>query len=264
MRRKRHVPAPVLVALLAGLAGPGCTAAGDGPAAAGARDWDGAVRVDGALRAMFHEGRTGAEVSLEGWLPDPDLVAVGALADLAGEVTLAGGRAYLARPEGADAARTETLQRTDAAAALLVSARVPAWQSLVTEHEIGFEDLDAALRELATAAGIEPGSRFPFLVEGEVRGLSWHVIDGRRLAGGGSSHTDHLAAAVNLHRDRAEALLVGFYSETDERVFTHMGSRTHLHCVLEEPLASGHVDEVTLPAGTRVRFPARPSAERGP
>jgi hypothetical protein len=38
-----------------------------------------------------------------------------------------------------------------------------------------------------------------------------------------------------------------------------MGAWTHVHCVVSAPLASGHVDGVTLPAGTLVRFPAAAS-----
>ena len=35
-----------------------------------------------------------------------------------------------------------------------------------------------------------------------------------------------------------------------------MGSKTHIHCVIFEPLSSGHVDHVIIPAGTTVKFPA--------
>ena len=35
-----------------------------------------------------------------------------------------------------------------------------------------------------------------------------------------------------------------------------MGAKTHVHCVLEQPLATGHVDHVDIPAGTTVKFPA--------
>ncbi len=48
----------------------------------------------------------------------------------------------------------------------------------------------------------------------------------------------------------------GFYSQSDEGIFTHMGSKTHIHCVLYDPLASGHVDHVTVPVGTTIKFPA--------
>ncbi|HEX6811325.1 MAG TPA: acetolactate decarboxylase [Planctomycetota bacterium] len=230
-----------------------CAAGSDPKPAAHRTSWDGQVKAWGALRAMFHEGQTGPTVSLATLLPDPDLFAVGALAGLAGEVTVLEGRVYLSYPAG-ETARTETPARTDAAATLLVASRVPAWRPVTTREAIRFEQLDDAIAALATSAGI-PGERFPFLVEGDVEDLQWHVIDGTRLPAGTTSHQDHLEAAVKGKRDRGPATLVGFYSEKDQGVFTHMGSRTHIHCVVQGPVATGHVDHVVIPAGSIVKFP---------
>lgn len=216
--------------------------------------WNGAVRVDGALRAMFHQQDTGAKVTLDTLLPDPDLYAVGALAGLTGEITVIRGEAYLSYPEQ-DGARTEVARESAAAATLLVGARVPRWRDVMTEAPIPFDRLDDRIGDLAATAGMDLDRRIPFLLEGEFEDLRWHVIDGRRLTGGGTSHEDHLAAAVQESRERATATLVGFYSRSDQGVFTHRGSTTHLHCVLERPLAAGHVDHVVIPAGTIVRFP---------
>ncbi|MHC5209883.1 MAG: hypothetical protein ACYTG2_04100 [Planctomycetota bacterium] len=217
---------------------------------------DGELQVHGALRAMMHEGRTGAVVSLDTLLPDPELVAVGALAELAGEITIVRGTASLSFPDGDDAVRTETSERSDAGAALLVAARVPAWRRVVTERPIPFEELDARIAELAGTLGSGPGQRFPFLLEGTFEQLRWHVIDGRRLDAGASSHEDHVAAAVITSAERTPATLVGFYSESDGGIFTHMGARTHVHCIIDEPVSSGHVDHVVVPAGTTLSVPA--------
>ncbi len=218
--------------------------------------WDEEVQAYGALRAMFHEDQTGPMVNLSQLLPAPDLYGVGALADLAGEVTIVGGKTYLSYPDG-DTARTEIVSTSDEAATLLVVTGVPAWRAIVTEAPIRFEEIGEKIGELASAAGMDVDRRLPFLLEGEFEDLQWHVIDGRRLAAGGTSHEDHLGSAVKLKRDRASATLIGFYSKNDQGVFTHMGSVTHVHCVLEEPLSAGHVDHVIIPAGTTVKFPMR-------
>lgn len=233
-----------------------CAVAGEQPPAVSPPAWDGQMQVHGAFRAMFYEVRTGTVVSLDTLLPGPQLYAVGALTDLAGEITVIDGRVYLAYPEGTDGSRTEQVLRTDAGAALLVAATVPAWKAVFTDRPIRFADLDAEIGRLAAAAGMNLAGRFPFLLEGVFSDLWWHVIDGRRLNGGGSSHQDHLAAAVHVSRQRAPAVLVGFYSPKDQGVFTRKGTKTHVHCVLEQPLATGHVDHVDIPAGTTVKFPA--------
>ena len=233
----------------------GCAANGRHSTAKGTPSWDGEVQVYGALRAMFHQGQTGTMVALNSMLPNPSLYAVGALTDLAGEVTVIGGTAYLSYPESADSTRTETAAASSAGATLLVVAEVPSWRSVTTQNPIRFEELDASMRALATAAGMSLDARFPFLLEGDFEDLQWHVIDGKRLKAGETSHQDHLAAAVTRRLHRTSATLLGFYSERDERVFTHAGSRTHIHCMIGEPLASGHVDHVVIPAGTTVKFP---------
>ena len=235
----------------------GCTTSSNDSEAGSEDPWSGEVQVHGALRAMFHQEQTGTMVTLDTMLPDPQLYAVGALADLAGEISVVGGKAYFSYPAAAEDTRTETASRSDAGATLLVATRVAAWSSATIANPINFEELDEAIAELAVAAGMNLDERFPFLLEGDFEDLQWHVIDGSRLVSGGSSHQDHLAASVKTRLDNASATLVGFYSAGDQGIFTHMGSRTHIHCVMDQPLASGHVDFVTIPAGTVVKFPQK-------
>jgi acetolactate decarboxylase len=235
----------------------GCAGTTDDGSRETERPWEGDVQVYGAFYAMFHEGQTGSMVAVDSLLPSPDLYAVGALADLSGEVTVIRGRAYLSYPQGEDRARTEvTTSVTDAGATLLVTAHVREWRSVTTERTIPFDELDGEIARLAAVAGMSLDSRFPFLMEGRFDDLEWHVIDGRRLRPDATSHHDHLDAAVRLKRNSTPATLVGFYSQTDQRVFTHTDSTTHIHCVVDEPLSAGHVDHVTVPAGTTIRFPA--------
>ncbi len=234
---------------------PGCVASGSDSTARPPVSWDGEVHVHGSLRAMLHEGQTGVMVTLDSILPNPHMYAVGALADLSGEISVIGGKAYLSYPVGEEESRTETTSRSNAGATLLVAAEVSAWHSVTIESPIRFEKLDEAIERLAATVGMSLDERFPFLLEGDFEDLQWHVIDGSRLTAGGSSHQDHLVASTRARLDRATATLIGFYSAGDQGVFTHMGSRTHIHCALGKPLASGHVDSVTIPTGTVVKFP---------
>ena len=247
----------ILTAILPTVLLLGCAACGGHPDEHDSHPWRGEVTVHGALRAMFHEGQIGTMATLDTMLPNPDLYAVGALADLAGEVTVVGGMVYLSYPEGAEETRTETSFESDAGVTLLVATEVPAWHSVRVEETIPFEQLDDTIAQLAASAGINVDERFPFLLIGEFEDLRWHVIDGSRLTAGGSSHEDHQAASVQVRLDRVSATLVGFYSDGDQGVFTHMGSRTHVHCVLDRPLSTGHVDHVSIPAGTTLKFPRR-------
>ena len=217
------------------------------------------VVAHGALFAMMHEGAVASVVDVATLLPNDRLYSVGALADLAGEITVVAGVAHVTRPDGPDGVRTESSRSPSPGlgAALLVSAEVEEWLPVTTKAAIPFESLDRAIADLAREAGLDPERRLVFTVEGEVEDLEWHVIDGRRLPPGPSSHGAHAAASVRARRDRARATLVGFQSPSDMGTFTHMGSTTHVHCVVPEASSSGHVDRVELPGGTIVRFGLR-------
>lgn len=209
------------------------------------------VEVSGALRAMFHEGRIGETARLADHRGE-GRYALGALAGLDGEVTVLDGEVFLSRPDG------ETVRSTrgaaDAGATLLVSTRVTDWRDVPIDEAIPWESLDDEIARLARAAGLATDKRIPFRIDGTFPVLEWHIIDGSRLDGGGGSHHDHLAASIRGHEEDAPARVLGFYSESDQGVFTHMGSRTHLHCVLDDG-RTAHVDRITIPVGAILRFP---------
>lgn len=244
---RRHLLALVSVLLLVS-----CSGAEETPHG---RRAGGGIEIFGALRAMLHQDAVDEVVNLAALLPDSSLYAVGALSELRGEVTVVAGQPYYAYPEGEDGQRSLNPEDPAEAAALLVLARVPAWRPVRLEKAVSFAELDLAIGNLAARAGLPADLPFPFLIQGEVEDLRWHVIDGSRFEGGGGTHEAHMATAVKGVLPRSDALLIGFHSTVHQGEFTHMGSSTHIHCVVGEPLIAGHVDHVNLPAGTLVGFP---------
>jgi len=216
------------------------------------------LQVHGALRAMFHQGQTGTMVTLDEINLSPLVYGVGAVAELNGEITIVGGEVFLTYPDDDDGTRTEVPGDGGEGACLLVTTEVMNWKIIDTKKAIPFKKLDSEIAKLAKKAGLDPDSRFCFTMQGVFDELQWHVIDGRLLKDGGTSHEDHLAAAVTGTLDPTPATLIGFHSKTDQGVFTHKGSTTHIHFVTEDPLLSGHVDHVAIPAGTVVYFSADP------
>ena len=93
------------------------------------------------------------------------------------------------------------------------------------------------------------------MVLGRVTGLEYHVVNGDRLVKVSYSREDHLAAAIRRSLSNTTITLLGFYSEQHQGIFTHQGSKAHIHCFRDDPPVSGHVDDVTLPAGTIIMFP---------
>ncbi|MCA9728932.1 MAG: methyltransferase domain-containing protein [Candidatus Eisenbacteria bacterium] len=214
------------------------------------------VQVFGSMRAMIHERPTTPAAFLADLPAGADLYGIGALHGLAGEITIVAGRIGLSHPQSDTEERTVFETSSDAEADLLVTARVPAWRAVVLDRPLGFADLDEEIPHLLASLGLEPEGRIPFLIEGPFDRVQWHVIDGRRIPEGVTSHQAHRDAAVLLEREHASGVLVGFWSTHDEGVFTHMGSKTHIHCALSDPVSAGHLEDVVLPIGTVVKFPA--------
>lgn len=211
------------------------------------------VRAYGALREIMHEGKTEAHAELASLPEGRHTYALGALSELRGEVTVLDGTVWLAYPNDDGTARIRAEKTSGERATLFVSAQVERWRSVRLERDLTPAEFDARFEALAAARGVDTGKPFPFRIDGTFRDLQWHVVDGRKLAGGG--HADHVRSAVRGTLAEASGTLVGFFSKAHQGVFTHAGSNSHLHVVAPGAKVSGHVDAVVVPAGAEVGFP---------
>lgn len=200
------------------------------------------VATHGSVHAVHH-GDVAPTVSLTELGPAKDVVAVGALSELRGEVTIVDGKVWLAYSREDGTTRVESHDASDEKAAMLVSARVPQWQSVTMPRDVS--DLDAELPKLALEHGLDPEQPFPFVIEGTAKDLSFHVIQGPQHR--------HIETKLPV----ARATFVGFYSARHGGVFTHMGQKTHVHVVLKEEQGTGHVDAATIRAGATLKLPSR-------
>jgi alpha-acetolactate decarboxylase len=211
------------------------------------------VRTYGALREIMHEGKTEAHAELASLPEGRHTYALGALSGLRGEVTVLDGTIWLAYPNDDGTPRVQAEKSSAERATLFVSAQVDRWRRVRLERDLSPAEFDAGFEALAAAQGVDTGKPFPFRIDGTFRDLRWHVVDGRKVAGGG--HADHVRSAVSGALPEASGTLVGFFSKAHQGVFTHMGSNSHLHVVAPDAKISGHVDAVTVPAGVEVGFP---------
>jgi hypothetical protein len=214
------------------------------------------VTTSGTFRALVHEGDVSEKVKLARVVERPHAYAVGALTSLAGEVTIVDGKVWLAYPgRPGQKGRVERSAGSNAGAALLVATHVSRWRPVMLERAAGPNELDATVERLARRVGLTGDHPFPFVIEGDLRELEWHVVDGSKGTGASGSHEEHMKLMDKASAKRARGTLVGFFSKRHHGVFTHMGSNTHVHVVLPELNASGHLDAVSLPKGTVIRFP---------
>jgi acetolactate decarboxylase len=209
-----------------------------------------AVSTYGSVNAV-RQGKIGPTVTIAALGPANEVVAVGAMSELRGEITIVDSKVWLAYAREDGTTRVQSPTTSDEKVAFLVSARIPKWQTSTLAKEILFTELDAAIEKLAEAAGLDVEQPFPFVVDGTVANLRFHIVDGTKLESGSS----HAEASLSRTLLVAKATLVGFYSKGHEGIFTNPGTRTHVHVVVPEGTVTGHVDDVAIRSGSTLRLP---------
>ncbi len=208
----------------------------------------------------MREGQTEARISISQVLAKPHAFGVGAVEGLHGEIIIVDGRCWTAEVV-AEAGRPVAQVREGAqsrGATLMVVAYVPAWLESVVEHALASDELEAYVRDAAKRSGIDATQPFPFVIEGEFRNLSAHVINGYCPM---DQNTDHGSAEnqpIRLAGVGGRGKLIGTYAENSAGELTHHGSSMHAHVLMESsPATVAHVEGVALTPGAKLRLPLR-------
>lgn len=204
----------------------------------------------GTLREAMRDGRTEGRVALAEVADLRGSVGVGALAGLAGEVTVVDGELWIARAAaGSVEVAREPLPGEQAT--LLALSNNGRWVEHRTPRDLTLEEFGVWLAEL----GPTPDASWPFLAEGTLDALEAHVVAGACP----HAHPEARDKFVLLARPSLPVRLAGFHAPDQPGVLVHHGERLHVHFVESAtvPTLSGHLDGGLLRAGARVRVPAR-------
>lgn len=234
------------------------------------------LTVHGNFRHMMHTGETKGTVALD-TLAAPSTWGVGATAGLRGEVVIRDGAVLVSR--GDDPEGRLMAPQAGEEAALLAFGTVANWQSVRIPHDMAPDRLTHFIEMQAQGLGLAPEAGFPIRIQGTFPQLVWHVVTGEAPAHGGhgaghgSGHGaghgaghggGHANSQSGMNRyDEAGATgeIIGIYTGAAlEGIASHPGERLHLHFVSADGTRSGHVDEVTIPAGTSLLLPAASQA----
>lgn len=199
------------------------------------------VKHSGALRTIM-SGNIESVINLDSLSTKKHLYALGAIENLKGEIQIFDNKPSNSFVSGS------SLQINDSynvKASLLVYAEVEEWNSFQIENSITKNDLEEQIFEIAKNSGINTEKPFPFLVEGNVASLDWHVInwkDGDTI----HNHQKHKEAGLNGILKNKNVEIIGFYSTKHKAVFTHHTTNMHMHFKTDDNSIAGHVDDVSL------------------
>lgn len=232
-----------------------------------AAGWRGDLVRHGNVREVMGMGRHRPRVRLGDLTETPGFFGLGALAGIRGEVTILDGEIFISRVGPGRRLVPVTRWPEIRWATLMVGATVPAWEEEAVPRDLSGDDLEAYVAGRAEAAGLDAERPFPFLIEGAVRDLRLHVVNGAcpmRLAHMGEP--DPVGREpFREHREAAEVRILGFYARGRGGDLTHHGVATHTHVVLAGPRGSrytGHVESVSVSRGATLRLPAGRPGQR--
>lgn len=199
------------------------------------------VTYSGALKTMM-SGDLAATIALDSLSFKKHFYALGAVENLKGEIQIFDSKPY----NSVIMDSSINIQDSYAIkAALFVYAEVEKWNEFNIDDITTKEDLEKIIFETAKSKGINIEEPFPFLLEGKVAILDWHVINWKK---GDTIHTHqkHKTSGLNGLLKNSNVEIIGFYSTKHKAIFTHHTTNMHMHFKTDDSKIAGHVDDLLL------------------
>ena len=202
------------------------------------------VKWIGALHKVMG-GEDKAAISLDSFSSVPNFYALGPMAGLNGEITVFNSEPSISTIQDGKPIVQKTFH---VEAPLLIYVQVAKWSETPIPASVRtLADLEKFVAARARKAGIDMNEPFPFRVIAHCDDVAMHIVNrqGREIKG----HEDHAKIQVKIPIAGADMEFLGFWSDRQQIVLTHMGSNAHVHGRTADGKLSGHVDEVHLRPG---------------
>lgn len=210
------------------------------------------VNYAGALQTMM-SGDISKKIELDSLSKISNLYALGAFEGLSGEIQIRNGKSFNSRVNDSMVVIENEIK---GAASLLVYAQVSEWIDIPNVSFQSNTELENMLSEQAKMNGLDIEKPFPFIMEGTVKELKWHVINWDK---NDSIHTHkkHQEAGLNGEIKDKTVQIIGFYSKTHKGVFTHHSTNIHMHFIAKEQNLAGHIDEIKINEPLMLKLPKK-------
>jgi acetolactate decarboxylase len=218
-----------------------------------ADSWE--VHYFGALKNIMHDGDLTAKFDLASLKDIKGIYALGAFENLKGEIQIFNGSCMNAIVASDSLLIDKTF---DHSATLFVYAKVNKWKELKIPKSITTQDkLERYISRKAKKSGLNINQPFPFLIDGNISELEWHVINWKD---GDMEHTHekHINAGLKGKIMNENIEIIGFYSDSHHRIFTHHTTNVHMHFKSQNDKLAGHVDTIKLGRRMILKLPVNP------
>jgi hypothetical protein len=210
------------------------------------------VRTYGSFKKIIVSKTPDGVVDLDAALTGAHVYAVGEIEDAEGEVTDYDGQVWL--NYGDNGIDTSTHKIPEGAQAMqLITAQVEKWREIVIPKDMPDSELYFFVLEQARKYGINLKQPFPFLVDGTVKDVVWHVLSGAEVEQSGKHKKLSFTKLVE-YKDEVPVILVAFCSEL-RGGFIRPGESWHMHVIFKNEKTSGHIDAFTVEKGSSLMLP---------
>lgn len=208
------------------------------------------VYYSGALRTMM-SGDISRTIELDTLSQKKHLYALGAFEGLQGEVQIFDGVSQSSRVKDSMVVIENEIEGS---ASLLVYTQVEKWVENSSFFFASKTDLDSLLMNEAKKVGLDIEKPFPFILEGKVTELQWHVINWNPKDSV-HTHKKHQESGLNGIVKNENVRILGFYSNKHKAIFTHHSSNVHMHFTSKDQSLAGHVDNLEITDSITLKLP---------
>jgi len=208
------------------------------------------VYHSGALRTMM-SGDISKTIDLDTLSQKKYLYALGAFEGLQGEVQIFDGVSQSSRVKDS---MVVIENKTEGSASLLVYTQIEKWVENSSFFFAAKTDLDSLLMNEVKKVGLDTEKPFPFILEGKVSELQWHVISWNP-EDSVHTHKKHQESGLNGVVKNENVRILGFYSNKHKAIFTHHSSNVHMHFTSKNKSLAGHVDDLKIKDSITLKLP---------
>ncbi|WP_426431411.1 acetolactate decarboxylase [Winogradskyella sp. HB-48] len=208
------------------------------------------VKYFGALKTIM-SGNIQSAIALDSLSNQKNFYALGAVENLKGEIQIFNSKPSNSSVLDGSLSISDTY---DINASLLVYANVDVWVDYQIDSKLTKSELESLILNKAKENKINIDKPFPFLIEGNIASLDWHVIDWKE---GDTihNHKKHKESGLNDVLNDTEVEIIGFYSTKHKAIFTHHTTNMHMHFKTDDNMVAGHIDDLFINNAVTLKLP---------
>jgi len=216
----------------------------------------------GSMREALGQQRSEGRVKLTEFSKKANYLGIGALAGLAGEVTILDHRTIISTVGQDGKPKPSKVDISQLQATMFVGAQVDDWIEIVASQPMNQKEFEAWLRKSAEGLGLNPKAPFMFKIAGDLQNVRLHIINGAcplhaRI------HKKSLPKGQLPYEGEFKTLpaeVVGVYASDAVGKLTHPDTEIHSHVVYSDGAGNGltaHLEEFSIAKGTKLYLPQK-------